>query len=48
MTLPEGLIVKQALLGASKVFRIDDAITSDHSGQYTAIGKFDYSGAVAA
>jgi hypothetical protein len=45
MTLPEGMIVKQADLGASKTFRLNDAITFDHSGKYTAIGKFDYSGA---
>lgn len=44
MTLPEGMIVKQADLGASKTFRLNDAITFDHSGKYTAIGKFDYSG----
>ena len=48
MTLPEGLIVKQADLGASKTFRLNDAISFDHSGQYTAIGKFDYCGQAAA
>lgn len=48
MTLPEGLIVKQADLGMSKVFRLNDAISWDHSGQYTAIGKFDYSGEIPA
>jgi hypothetical protein len=26
------------------VFRIADGIALDHSGQYTAIGAFDYSG----
>jgi hypothetical protein len=41
--LPEGLIVKAADLGASEVFRLDDAIAFDHSGQYSAVGKFDYS-----
>ena len=42
MTLPEGLVVKAADLGASAVFRIDEGISFDHSGQYTAVGKFDY------
>lgn len=42
--LPEGIIVKRADLGCSKVFRVDDGISMDHSGQYTAIGPFDYSG----
>ena len=42
MILPEGLIVKRADLGASKVFRVDDGITFDHSGQYSAVGPFDY------
>jgi hypothetical protein len=42
--LPEGIVVKQADFGASKVFRVDDGIAYDHSGQYTAVGPFDYSG----
>jgi len=44
--LPEGLIVKHADLGASKIFRLDDAISMDHSGKYAAVGPFDYSGSV--
>lgn len=40
--LPQGLIVKQADLGASSVFRVDDGIAFDHSGQYSAVGKFQY------
>ncbi len=44
MVLPEGLVTKRADLGSSKVFRLNDAISFDHSGQYTAIGEFDYSG----
>ncbi len=43
-TLPEGIILKQADFGASKVFRIRDGIEMDHTGQYTAIGPFDYAG----
>jgi hypothetical protein len=42
--LPEGIIVKRADLGASTVFRLSDEITFDHSGQYAAVGQFDYSG----
>jgi len=48
MVLPEGLVTKRADLGSSKVFRVDDAIRFDHSGKYTAIGEFDYSGPPAA
>jgi hypothetical protein len=40
--LPEGIIVKRADLGCSKVFRVSEGIRMDHSGQYTAIGSFDY------
>ena len=42
MTLPEGLIVKQADLGSSRTFTVNAGITFDHSGQYTAVGPFDY------
>jgi hypothetical protein len=44
VVLPEGIIVKHADLGASKVFWVKDAISLDHSGQYTAVGPFDYRG----
>lgn len=44
IVLPEGIIVKRADLGSSKVFRLHDGISMDHSGQYTAVGPFDYSG----
>jgi len=44
VVLPEGIIVKRADLGASKVFCVNDAISMDHSGQYTAAGSFDYHG----
>lgn len=46
VVLPEGIIVKRADLGASKVFRVSDGIEMDHSGQYTAVGPFDYSGEI--
>ena len=42
MILPEGLIVKEADLGCSKVFRINEAVPMDHSGQYSAVGVFEY------
>lgn len=40
--MPEGLILKDAALGASKVFKLNKGITLDHSGQYTAMGPFEY------
>ena len=40
--LPEGIIVKEADLGCSKVFRIAEQVPMDHSGQYTAVGHFQY------
>jgi hypothetical protein len=43
VVLPEGLIVKTADLCASRVFTLDAAIAFDHSGQYAAVGPFDYS-----
>ncbi len=42
--LPEGIIVKQADFGCSSTFRVSSRITLDHSGQYTAVGPFDYTG----
>jgi hypothetical protein len=42
VVLPEGIIVKQADLGCSKIFHIREGVPMDHSGQYTAIGPFDY------
>ena len=40
--LPEGLIVKQADLGCSKTFKVAKGIAMDHSGQYAALGPFEY------
>jgi hypothetical protein len=40
--LPEGIVVKEAALGCSKVFRIDEGVPMDHTGQYTAVGAFQY------
>ena len=42
MILPQGLIVKEGDLAASQTFRLDSGIAFDHSGQYTALGPFDY------
>lgn len=43
MVLPEGLVVKRAALAASQKFSVShDDIVYDHSGQYTAFGRFEY------
>jgi len=42
VVLPEGLVVKRGSLAASKVFRVGENLTFDHSGQYAAFGRFDY------
>jgi hypothetical protein len=42
MLLPEGLIVKRGDLCATSTFQLNDAIAFDHSGQYAAIGAFEY------
>jgi hypothetical protein len=44
VVLPEGVILKRGDLGASTKFVVNGGITFDHSGQYTAIGPFEYSG----
>jgi hypothetical protein len=44
VVLPEGIIVKEAELGASATFSMRDGVSYDHSGQYAAIGPFEYSG----
>ena len=42
ITLPEGIIVKKADLGAATRFRVAHGIEYDHSGQYMALGPFEY------
>jgi hypothetical protein len=42
VVLPEGIVVKRADLGCSTVFRITRGVAMDHSGQYTAVGPFEY------
>jgi hypothetical protein len=41
--LPEGLVVKRGGLASSAVFRVQDELALDHSGQYAAFGRFQYS-----
>lgn len=43
VVLPEGLVVKRGGLAASTVFRVNDQLGYDHSGQYAAFGTFEYS-----
>lgn len=43
IVLPEGLVVKRGALAASSVFRVTDELGFDHSGQYAAFGRFEYS-----
>lgn len=42
MVLPEGIVTKHGKLAASRVFRVRDGVDYDHSGQYAAIGPFQY------
>lgn len=42
VTLPEGLIFKRGDLGATTRFRVSKGIDYDHSGQYLAVGPFQY------
>lgn len=44
IVLPEGLILKDAALLASKRFVVRDGVKYDHSGQYAAFGFFEYFG----
>jgi hypothetical protein len=45
VVLPEGLVLKRAVLAKSARFKLTHEISYDHSGQYTAYGRFDYKGA---
>jgi hypothetical protein len=44
VVLPQGIIFKRGDCGASTVFRVKDGVSYDHSGQYTAVGPFEYAG----
>lgn len=43
VVLPEGLVVKRGSMPASKVFRVRGGLEYDHSEQYAAFGRFEYS-----
>jgi hypothetical protein len=45
IVLPQGLVLKHAALAKSARFNLTHEISYDHSGQYTAFGRFDYRGA---
>jgi len=43
VVLPEGLVVKRGGMAASSVFQVNGEVAYDHSGQYAAFGRFEYS-----
>jgi hypothetical protein len=43
VVLPEGLVLKRSALAASAAFRVKDELALDHSGQYAAFGRVEYS-----
>jgi hypothetical protein len=45
VTLPQGIVFKQAELGATTSFRVSGGVEYDHSGQYLAVAPFRYSSA---
>ncbi|HUL72750.1 MAG TPA: DUF1326 domain-containing protein [Vicinamibacterales bacterium] len=42
MTLPQGIVVKRADLGMTTRFHVKGGIEYDHTGQYMAVGPFEY------
>ena len=42
IVLPEGIILKQGDLGATTRFRVSHGVAYNHSGQYMAVGPFEY------
>jgi hypothetical protein len=42
IALPQGIIFKNGELGATARFRVSHGIEYDHSGQYMAVGPFEY------
>lgn len=44
VVLPEGMLVKEAALLATRRFRVRDGIRYDHSGKYSSFGFFQYAG----
>jgi hypothetical protein len=45
VVLPEGIVFKRGDLASSRTFRVENGISYDHSGHYTAVGSFEYEGA---
>jgi hypothetical protein len=43
VVLPQGIIFKRGELGATTCFRVSDGVEYDHSGQYLAVGPYEYS-----
>ena len=43
MILPQGIVLKRGGRAAAKLLRVPDGVRYDHSGQYAAFGRFDYS-----
>jgi hypothetical protein len=43
--LPEGFIFKDGAVLSSSVFRVEDGVSYDHSGQYAALAPFEYTAA---
>jgi hypothetical protein len=46
IVLPEGLVLKRGSLAASRLFRVNEGVNYDHSGKYTAFGRFAYEGSI--
>ena len=44
IALPDGFVREDGAIASSKVFRVDDGITYDHSGKYAALAAFDHGG----
>lgn len=44
IVLPEGFVWKDGQVASSKVFRVSDGVSYDHSGQYAAVSPFEYAG----
>jgi hypothetical protein len=42
VVLPEGIILKRGDFGATTRFRVTHGVEYDHSGQYMAVGPFEY------
>ena len=42
VVLPQGIIFKHAELGATSRFRVSNGVEYDYSGQYMAIGPYEY------